>query len=95
VLVISTESLEDPRHLVVIAGTKRRSPEVARRAELEQHSGSALVVGSFDYDHDVVGADGPVDLLETSSMFLGECVGLIASVHGLAGIPDPLLGPVH
>ena len=47
VLVSSAESLDDPLHLVVIVGAKRRGPEVATRAELEQHCGGALVVGGF------------------------------------------------
>ena len=28
-------------------------------------------------------------------MLLGECIGLVAPLHGVLGAPYPLVGPVH
>jgi hypothetical protein len=46
-LVISTESLNDPLHLVVIVGTKRGGPYIARRAKLNCECGGTLVIVGF------------------------------------------------
>ncbi len=89
VLVNSTEPSDDPGHLFAVVGPKRSSPQVARRAKFEQQGGRTLVVGGFEYDDEVVGTHRPVDLLEPSSMLLGECVGLIASLHSVPDVSDP------
>ena len=90
-----TKPLDDARHLFAVVGAKRQGPEVPRRAKFEQHCTGALIVGGFDYCDQVVGADGPIDLLDCRSILLGECVGLFASVHGIPCSSHPLVGPVH
>ena len=93
--VISAESLDDPRHFFAIVSTKRQGPEVAPRAKLEHHRGGALLVWGLEYRDQVIRTNGPVDLLDVRPMLVGECVGLIATVHGILGGPNPLIGSVH
>src|SRR5919107_929678 len=95
VLVISAESLDDPRHFFAIVSTKRQGPEIAPRAKLEHHRGGALLVWGLEYRDQVIRTNGPVDLLDVRPMLVGECVGLIATVHGILSGPYPLVGPVH
>ena len=63
-LAISVESLDDPRHLFAVVGTKRGGPQVASRAQFEQHGGEALVVWGLEYRDEVVRPHGPIDLLD-------------------------------
>jgi hypothetical protein len=70
VLVSSAES-NGPGHLFAVASTKRQLPRVVRRAKLEHHRGSALLVGGLEFRDEVVGANGPVDLLDARPVLVG------------------------
>jgi hypothetical protein len=87
--MISTESLENPLHLVVIVGAKRGRPDVAPRASLQQEGGSALVVGGFDDADQVVRTHGPVELQAPPCFWAAPA----PRVH-ISKEPEPLnLGP--
>jgi hypothetical protein len=79
----------------MVVGPKRRGPQVARRAQFEQHGRDALVVGGFDYSDDIVRPYGPVDFFDRRPVLLGKFVSLYTSVDGIPDVPHPLVGPVH
>jgi hypothetical protein len=94
VLVISTESLDDPWHLFAVVGAKRSRPDVASRADLQEEGRSALVIGSFEDADEVVGTHGPVDL-QAAPVLLGEFGGTIGSLDGLLNGNYPFIGKVQ